>query len=53
MLVVLSTCWLLTRRLFALAPEQRRVLAPLSLYGIIAVLIVPVSGVLGDGIIAR
>jgi signal transduction histidine kinase len=47
-LVVLSTCSLLTRRLVALAPQQRRVLAPLSLYGIIAVLIVPVGGLLGD-----
>jgi signal transduction histidine kinase len=47
-LVVASTCWLLARRLAALAPRQRRVLAPLSVYGIIAVLIVPVGGALGD-----
>lgn len=46
--VVLTTCWLLARRLRALPPEQRRVLAPLSLYGIIAVLVIPVSSALGD-----
>ena len=47
-LVVLATCWLLAQRLAALAPEQRRVLAPLSVYGIVAVLIIPVGAVLGD-----
>jgi signal transduction histidine kinase len=47
-LVVLSTCWLLARRLVALAPQQRRVLAPLSLYGIVAVLIVPLGSAFGD-----
>jgi signal transduction histidine kinase len=47
-LVVLATCVLLARRLRALAPAQRRVLAPLSLYGIVAVLLIPVSSALGD-----
>jgi signal transduction histidine kinase len=47
-LVVLATCVLLARRLRALGPAQRRVLAPLSLYGIVAVLLIPVSSALGD-----
>ena len=47
-LVVLATCVLLARRLRALAPAQRRVLAPLSLYGILAVLVIPVSAAFGD-----
>ncbi len=46
--VVLATCWLLARRLAALAPAQRRVLAPLSLYGVIAVLIVPLGSAFGQ-----
>lgn len=47
-LVVLSTCLLLARRLRALAPARRRVLAPLSVYGIVAVLFIPVTSALGD-----
>jgi signal transduction histidine kinase len=47
-LVVLVTCWLLARRLAALSPEPRRVLAPLSVYGIVAVLIIPLGSAFGD-----
>ncbi len=47
-LVVLSTCVLLARRLRALPPAGRRVLAPLSVYGIVAVLFIPVTSALGD-----
>jgi signal transduction histidine kinase len=47
-LIVLETGWLLWRRLRALAPAQQRVLAPLSIYGIFAVLFIPVTSALGD-----
>ena len=46
--VVAATCILLWRRLRALAPAQRRVLAPLSIYGIFAVLLIPVTSGIGD-----
>jgi signal transduction histidine kinase len=47
-LIVLETGWLLWRRLRASAPAQQRVLAPLSIYGIFAVLFIPVTSALGD-----
>jgi signal transduction histidine kinase len=47
-LVVASTCLLLARRLRELPPTQRRVLAPLSVYGIFAVLLIPVTSAIGD-----
>lgn len=46
--LVAATCVLLWRRLRALAPAQRRVLAPLSVYGIFAVLLIPVTSGIGD-----
>lgn len=45
-LLVLSTAVLLARRLRALPPAQQRVFAPLSIYGILAVLLIPVSSAL-------
>ena len=47
-LVVLTTCWLLVQRLRQLPPAQRRVLAPLSVYGIAAVLVIPLGSTLAD-----
>jgi signal transduction histidine kinase len=53
-LVVLATAVILTRRLLEAPPRQQRVLAPLVVYGITAVLFIPVSanllfpGLLGD-----
>jgi signal transduction histidine kinase len=42
--VVAAAATVLTRRLIAASPAQRRVLGPLGLYGILAVLSVPISG---------
>jgi hypothetical protein len=47
-IVVLLTCLLLVRRLRAAAPAQRRVLAPLSVYGILAVLAIPAGSALAN-----
>ncbi len=47
-IVVLSACVLLARRFQAATPEQRRVLAPLSLYGIVAVLVIPLNSLLSE-----
>ncbi len=47
-IVVLATCALLARRLLAVTPAQRRVLAPLSLYGIVAVLVIPLNSLLSE-----
>lgn len=46
--VVVATCAILARRLRAAPPAQRRVLAPLSVYGIAAVLAIPVGPALAD-----
>jgi signal transduction histidine kinase len=45
-LVVLATAALLIQRMRRARPEQRRVLVPLSVYGIFALLVVPVSSAL-------
>jgi signal transduction histidine kinase len=45
-LVVLATAALLIKRMRGARPEQRRVLVPLSVYGIFALLVVPVSSAL-------
>lgn len=47
-LVVLATAVLLVRRMRRVAPAQRRVLAPLTGYGIFAVLLIPVSSAVAD-----
>ncbi len=47
-LVVLSTGALLARRLRAMPPAKRRVLAPLSVYGIAAVVLIPISSTLRE-----
>ncbi len=46
--VVLLICLLLVRRLRAATPAQRRVLAPLSGYGILAILAIPAGSALAD-----
>lgn len=45
-IVVLATAALLIERMRRARPEQRRVLVPLSVYGIFALLVVPVSSAL-------
>lgn len=45
-LVVLATAALLIERMRRARPEQRRVLVPLSVYGIFALLVIPVSSAL-------
>jgi signal transduction histidine kinase len=47
-LLVLATTAILVGRMRRATPEQRRVLAPLSLYGIFALLLMPVSGLIAE-----
>jgi signal transduction histidine kinase len=47
-LVVLATAVLLVRRIRRASPAQRRVLAPLTGYGIFAVLLIPVSSAVAN-----
>ena len=49
-LVVLATAALLIGRMRAASREQRRVLAPLTVYGIFALLFVPVSNAIADSL---
>ena len=49
-LVVLATAALLVRRMRQGTPAQRRVLAPLTVYGIFALLLIPVSSALADSL---
>jgi signal transduction histidine kinase len=51
--VVLVICAVLVRRIRAAAPLQRRVLAPLSVYGILAILAIPVGAALADLVFGR
>lgn len=45
---VLAVCWLLARRLRDAPPQQRGTLAPLYLYGIVAVFVIGFSGAVAD-----
>ncbi|MDO8185692.1 histidine kinase [Conexibacter sp. JD483] len=49
-LVVIATAALLIERMRQARPEQRRVLVPLSVYGIFALLVVPVSSALEQSV---
>ncbi|HEY6762095.1 MAG TPA: histidine kinase [Baekduia sp.] len=46
--VVVAACWLLARRIRDADAPQRRVLLPLTLYGILVLLTIPVSSALAD-----
>lgn len=48
LLVLLSTAVLMTRRLRAVPRDQQRVLAPLTVYGILTALFIPVTSGIGD-----
>lgn len=47
-LVVLATAWLIWRQMSPMSPERRKVLAPLTVYGIFALLMIPVSKAIAD-----
>jgi signal transduction histidine kinase len=46
--VVVAACWLLARRIRDADAPRRRVLLPLTIYGILALLTIPVSSALAD-----
>lgn len=46
--VVLAACWVLGRRIRAASSERRRVLLPLSAYGMLALLTIPVSSAMAE-----
>jgi signal transduction histidine kinase len=46
--VVIAAAWLCARRIRAAGPAQRRVLLPLTVYGIFALLLIPVSSALAE-----
>ncbi len=46
--VVAAAAWLLARRIRAASPARRRVLVPLTVYGMLALLAIPVSSAMAD-----